>query len=41
MQNWARYVVEVDVVRFFDAVNHEWPSKFIRHRVNDGALIVF
>jgi len=39
MQNWARYVVEVDVVGCFDHVNHEWLRKFVRHRVNDGGLV--
>jgi RNA-directed DNA polymerase len=39
LRNWARYVVEVDVVGFFDAVNWTWLRKFVRHRVNDGGLI--
>jgi RNA-directed DNA polymerase len=39
MQHWARYVVEVDVVNYFGAVNWEWLRKFVRHRVNDGGLI--
>jgi RNA-directed DNA polymerase len=39
MQNWARYVVEVDVVGFFDAVNSAWLRKFVGHRVNDGGLL--
>lgn len=39
MQHWARYVVEVDVVGYFDHVNHEWLRKFLRHRVNDGGLL--
>ena len=39
MQHWARYVVEVDVVSYFDSVNWEWLRKFVRHRVNDGGLI--
>jgi len=39
MRNWARYVVEVDVVGFFDAVNSAWLRKFVRHRVNDGGLL--
>jgi RNA-directed DNA polymerase len=38
-QHWARYVVEVDVVNFFGAVNSDWLRKFVRHRVNDGGLI--
>ncbi len=39
MQHWARYVVEVDIVGCFDAVNHAWLRKFVRHRINDGGLI--
>jgi len=39
MQHWAKYVVEVDVVGYFDHVNHEWLGKFLRHRVNDGGLL--
>src|ERR1700716_2177949 len=39
MQHWAKYVVEVDVVSYFDSVNRVWLRKFVRHRVNDGGLI--
>jgi RNA-directed DNA polymerase len=39
LQHWAKYVVEVDVVGYFDHVNHEWLRKFLRHRVNDGGLL--
>src|SRR6266852_1634831 len=39
MQHWARYVVEVDVVNYFGAVNWAWLRTFVRHRVNDGGLI--
>jgi RNA-directed DNA polymerase len=39
MQGRARYVVEVDVVGYFDAVQHEWLRKFVRHRINDGGLL--
>lgn len=39
MQNWSRYVVEVDIVGCFDHVNHEWLRTFVRHRVNDGGLV--
>ncbi len=38
-QHWARYVVEVDVVNYFGAVNRDWLRKFVRHRVNDGGLL--
>jgi RNA-directed DNA polymerase len=39
MQHWVKYVVEVDVVGYFDHVGHEWLRKFLRHRVNDGGLL--
>lgn len=39
MQHWAKYVVEVDVVGYFDHVGHGWLVKFLRHRVNDGGLL--
>jgi RNA-directed DNA polymerase len=39
MEHWAKYVVEVDVVSYFDSVNWAWLRKFVRHRVNDGGLI--
>jgi len=39
MQHWAKYVVEVDVVGYFDHVGHDWLLKFLRHRVNDGGLL--
>src|SRR5205823_15056786 len=39
MQHWAKYVVEVDVVSYFDSVNWTWLRKFVQHRVNDGGLI--
>jgi group II intron reverse transcriptase/maturase len=39
MRHPVRAVVEVDVVGFFDHVQHEWLRKFLRHRVNDGGLL--
>jgi RNA-directed DNA polymerase len=33
------YVVEVDIVGYFDAVNRKWLREFVRHRANDGGLI--
>jgi retron-type reverse transcriptase len=39
LQHWVRYVVEVDVVGYFDHVNHDWLRKFLWHRVNDGGLL--
>jgi len=34
-QHWARYVVEVDVVSYFDSVNWECLRTLVRRRVND------
>jgi len=34
-----RAVVEVDVVGFFDHVQHDWVRQFLRHRVNDEGLL--
>jgi RNA-directed DNA polymerase len=39
LQHWVKYVVEVDVVGYFDHVSHDWLRKFLRHRVNDGGLL--
>jgi RNA-directed DNA polymerase len=35
----GRWVVEVDIKGYFDAINHEWLRTFLRHRTNDGGLI--
>lgn len=35
----VKAIVEVDVVGFFDHVNHAWLKKFVQHRVNDGGLL--
>jgi group II intron reverse transcriptase/maturase len=34
-QNPVQWVVEVDIEKFFDNVNHEWMMKFIEHRIED------
>lgn len=39
MQHGVRAVVEVDVVGFFDHVQHDWLRQFVQHRVNDGGLL--
>jgi group II intron reverse transcriptase/maturase len=38
-QKKVSYVVESDVKRFFDKVNHEWMIKFLRHRIGDKRVI--
>jgi len=38
-QKKVSYVVESDVKRFFDKVNHEWMIKFLRHRIGDERVI--
>lgn len=35
----GRWVVEVDIAGYFDAINHKWLRRFLRHRTNDGGLI--
>jgi hypothetical protein len=39
MQHAVCAVVEVDVVGFFDHVQHGWLRQFLQHRVNDGGLL--
>lgn len=39
LRHRMRYVVEVDLVGYFDAVNQGWLRKFVTHRVNDGGLL--
>jgi group II intron reverse transcriptase/maturase len=38
-QKKISYVVEADIKRFFDRVNHEWMIKFLRHRIGDERVI--
>jgi len=38
-QKKVSYVVEADIKRFFDRVNHEWMIKFLQHRVGDERVI--
>ena len=38
-QKPINYVVEADIRGFFDAVNHEWMIKFLRHRIGDERVI--
>jgi RNA-directed DNA polymerase len=38
-QKKVSYVVEADIKRFFDRVNHEWMIKFLRHRIGDERVI--
>jgi len=38
-QKKVSYVVEADIKRFFDKVNHEWMIKFLRHRIGDERVI--
>jgi len=33
------YVVDMDIEKFFDTVNHEWMMKFLRQRVIDPSLL--
>jgi len=38
-QKWVNHVVEADIKRFFDKVNHEWMLKFLRQRTGDPRII--
>jgi len=38
-QKKVNHVVEADIKSFFDKVNHEWMSKFLRHRIGDERVI--
>jgi group II intron reverse transcriptase/maturase len=38
-QKKINYLVEADIKRFFDKVNHEWTIKFLRHRIGDERVI--
>jgi len=38
-QKKISYLVEADIKRFFDKVNHEWMIKFLRHRIGDERVI--
>jgi group II intron reverse transcriptase/maturase len=38
-QKKVTHVVEADIKRFFDTVNHEWMIKFLRHRIGDERVI--
>ncbi len=38
-QNKINYVVEADIRRFYDTVNHGWMIKFLRHRIGDERVI--
>jgi len=33
------YVVDMDIEKFFDTVDHEWMMKFLRQRVTDSSLL--
>ena len=38
-QRKVSYVVEADIRRHFDTVNHEWMIRFLRHRIGDERVI--
>lgn len=38
-QKGVNYVVEADIRRFFDTVNHAWMVKFLRHRIGDERIL--
>lgn len=38
-QKRVNHVVEADIRRFFDEVNHNWMMKFLRHRLGDQRVL--
>ena len=38
-QEKISHIVEADIRKFFDSVNHEWMIKFLRHRIGDERVI--
>jgi len=38
-QKRVSYIVEADIKRFFDRVNHDWMLKFLKHRIGDPRII--
>ncbi len=38
-QEKVSHIVEADIRKFFDSVNHEWMIKFLRHRIGDERVI--
>jgi RNA-directed DNA polymerase len=38
-QEKINYVVEADIMSFFDEVNHQWMIKFLQHRIGDPRII--
>ena len=39
MRNPVNYVVEVDIHKFFDSVDHIWLLKFLKHRIVDPNIL--
>lgn len=33
------YIVDVDIEKFFDTIDHKWMMEFLRHRINDPSLL--
>jgi RNA-directed DNA polymerase len=38
-QKRINHVVEADIRRYFDTVNHEWMKKFVKHRIGDPRIL--
>jgi group II intron reverse transcriptase/maturase len=39
MRQPVNYIVDMDIARFFDTVDHEWLLTFLRQRIVDGAFL--
>jgi group II intron reverse transcriptase/maturase len=35
----GNYVLDVDIERFFDSMDHAWLVRFVQHRVKDGSIL--
>ena len=35
----VNYVLDVDIERFFDSMDHTWLLRFVQHRVTDGSML--
>ena len=35
----VNYVLDVDIERFFDSMDHTWLVRFVQHRVKDGSIL--
>uniref|UniRef100_UPI003BB77F78 reverse transcriptase domain-containing protein n=1 Tax=Photorhabdus temperata TaxID=574560 RepID=UPI003BB77F78 len=39
MERKVNWVLDLDISRFFDTVEHDWLIRFIQHRIRDGRMV--